>query len=229
MRTNNIIFCNIFFITDFQLDIFKQLHYHIGVHGLLLLLFIGFNTHYLVGIATVLILHGVIDLAKVYYSTSKNSRKLFFLDQFAHSVVIVCVAAFYVDFTPYIKQLSYTKFLLLLCAILLVTQVASVFMKVIISKWEPVKTKETDNSLVNAGQYIGMLERILIFVFISTNHFTAVGFLIAAKSIFRFGDLTQARDRKLTEYVMIGTLLSFGIAILVGIGFLKLQLYLKMN
>jgi hypothetical protein len=44
-----------------------------------------------------------------------------------------------------------------------------------------------------------------------------VGFILAAKSIFRFGDLTNSRDRNLTEYVLIGTLLSFGSALLAGI------------
>jgi hypothetical protein len=43
-------------------------------------------------------------------------------------------------------------------------------------------------------------------------------FFDGAKSIFRFGDLTQSKDRKLTEYVLIGTLISFGTAI--GTGFL---------
>ena len=56
-----------------------------------------------------------------------------------------------------------------------------------------------------------------MFCFIITNHFEAIGFLLAAKSIFRFGDLKEAKDRKLTEYVLIGTLLSFGIAILIGL------------
>jgi hypothetical protein len=41
----------------------------------------------------------------------------------------------------------------------------------------------------------------------------AVGFLLAAKSVFRFGDLKDDHDRMRTEYVLIGTLLSFGIAI----------------
>jgi hypothetical protein len=45
---------------------------------------------------------------------------------------------------------------------------------------------------------------------------------LAAKSIFRFGDLKESKDRKLTEYVLIGTLLSFGIAIAVGMITLKL-------
>jgi hypothetical protein len=40
-----------------------------------------------------------------------------------------------------------------------------------------------------------------------------LGLLLAAKSIFRFGDLTNAKDKNLTEYILIGTLLSFGLAI----------------
>ena len=45
----------------------------------------------------------------------------------------------------------------------------------------------------------------------------AVGFLLAAKSVFRFGDLKDDKDRMRTEYVLIGTLLSFGIAIGIGL------------
>ena len=92
----------------------------------------------------------------------------------------------------------------------------SILIKNIISVWTP-ETKPNDDSLQNAGNYIGILERLLIVCFILTHHFEAIGFLLAAKSIFRFGDLKEAKDRKLTEYVLIGTLLSFGIAIGVGL------------
>ena len=50
----------------------------------------------------------------------------------------------------------------------------------------------------------------------------AIGLLIAAKSVFRFGDLNKGKNRKLTEYVLIGTLLSFGLAILSGMLYLYL-------
>ncbi len=72
---------------------------------------------------------------------------------------------------------------------------------------------DPSESLPKAGQYIGMLERVLVFTFISIGQWGAVGFLLAAKSIFRFGDLTRSKDRKLTEYILIGTFMSFGIAI----------------
>ena len=40
---------------------------------------------------------------------------------------------------------------------------------------------------------------------------------LAAKSVFRFGDLNKAKDIKTTEYVMLGTMTSFAIAIIVGL------------
>ncbi len=72
------------------------------------------------------------------------------------------------------------------------------------------------DSLENAGKYIGILERLFVYLFIISNHWEAIGFLLAAKSVFRFGDIKESRQRKMTEYILIGTLLSFGLAILVG-------------
>jgi hypothetical protein len=41
--------------------------------------------------------------------------------------------------------------------------------------------------------------------------------------VFRFGDLKEAADMKLTEYVLIGTLLSFGIATATALITLKIM------
>jgi hypothetical protein len=47
--------------------------------------------------------------------------------------------------------------------------------------------------------------------------YAGIGFLLAAKSVFRFGDMRREQDRKLTEYIMLGTLLSFTFALLLGL------------
>jgi Flp pilus assembly pilin Flp len=62
----------------------------------------------------------------------------------------------------------------------------------------------------------------LILTFILIKQFEAIGFLLAAKSVFRFGDLKDESDRKRTEYILVGTLISFTITIGLGlvIGFL---------
>lgn len=67
--------------------------------------------------------------------------------------------------------------------------------------------------LLSAGKYIGILQRLFVLGFILLNQWSSIGLLIAAKSVFRFSDLSRAKDRKLTEYILIGTLISFGLAI----------------
>lgn len=62
-----------------------------------------------------------------------------------------------------------------------------------------------------------MLERLFVFLFFMMNQWIAIGFLITAKSVFRFGDLRHSKDRKLTEYILIGTLTSFGFAFITGL------------
>jgi len=56
------------------------------------------------------------------------------------------------------------------------------------------------------------LERMLVLLFVFLCQIEAIGFLLAAKSILRFKDTATAK----TEYVLVGTLLSYGIAILIG-------------
>nr|WP_320119540.1 hypothetical protein [uncultured Marinifilum sp.] len=70
---------------------------------------------------------------------------------------------------------------------------------------------DENKDLPNAGKLIGLMERFLVLALILVNQYSAVGLIIAAKSILRF------RDNKKNEYVLVGTLLSFGIATLLGI------------
>jgi hypothetical protein len=99
--------------------------------------------------------------------------------------------------------------------------VASVIIKILVTKW-----KQESESTNEAGKYIGIMERLLVFVFIILNQWEGVGFLLAAKSVFRFGDLTKNHEIRLTEYILIGTLLSFGIAICTALAYLKILTFL---
>lgn len=114
-------------------------------------------------------------------------------------------------------------------AFLLILRPTSFAIRTIIEKWSPNGPIQENpqflkngsegglQSLKNAGEYIGYLERTLILIFILVNRWEGVGFLLAAKSIFRFGDLKDSKDMKLTEYMLIGTLLSFASAIFVAL------------
>ena len=153
----------------------------------------------------------------------KNIRLLFLLDQLAHVAILYWVSndwSINFDVQPYLTERN----LLLLLAIIFLTSVTSIVLKVIFSFWDNdlEEISKKDSSLKDAGRYIGMLERLFVFTFVLLGQWEAIGFLLAAKSVFRFGDLTKASDRKLTEYILIGTLLSFGIAIMLGIVFSNL-------
>lgn len=110
-------------------------------------------------------------------------------------------------------------------AIVLITVVSGIVMRELMLNWSKALNDGNEESSNNAGKDIGMLERLFVFVFVITGNWEGIGFLLAAKSVFRFGDLKESKDRKLTEYILIGTLLSFGIAIAVGITVIKLTEY----
>lgn len=196
----------------------KFLYWHILVHFLALILVLQFNFDYWLGILIIVVSHYILDVIKLHLKPKFNDRLLFGLDQLAHLLIIALVVKIYMPYDFNFDILFEAKTLLLITALLCVTKVSSIIMKTIISKWD-LKEYTEESSLKHAGAYIGILERLFVFAFIITNHWEGVGFLIAAKSVFRFGDLSKAKDRKLTEYILIGTLLSFGLAIVFGLGY----------
>ncbi|KLT66930.1 DUF3307 domain-containing protein [Pedobacter sp. BMA] len=192
-----------------------KLYLHVLVH--VVLIFIVFLSFSIWKAALILgIIHLIIDALKSVLQTRSNARLLFFTDQVLHISSIVLVWHLAYKGSVNVSFLNDVRTWIVLSGLLFLTMPTSIIMKVIIARWLPESNDESPKSLENAGKYIGILERALIFIFILTNHFEAVGFLLAAKSIFRFGDLKEAHDLKLTEYVLIGTLLSFGIAIVVS-------------
>jgi hypothetical protein len=64
------------------------------------------------------------------------------------------------------------------------------------------------------GSTIGILERILIVVFVLTGTDVAIGFVVAAKTLARFRLLD---DRDFAEYYLLGTLASVSVAIVTAL------------
>jgi len=190
----------------------KYLYYHVGLHFLLLLITNQFDSNYFLGILFVALSHFGIDCTKLYFEKKKTEKLWFFTDQLLHLLVIAIVVYCYFPYQIPISNLYSQENLALITALVLVTYVSAIVLKVLLSKWSDqlIKTDDTNN----AGKYIGILERLFIFFFVVMNFWEGIGFLLAAKSIFRFGDLKESKDVRLTEYILIGTLLSFGLGIL---------------
>jgi hypothetical protein len=157
--------------------------------------------------------HFAIDAVKIHCPKGLWS---FVIDQLFHLSILAAISTIY-DTTkelPFqmIDSTSSFSTPLLILAILLCIKPANILIKLILEKYQVGESASCDN-IKNAGALIGNLERLLTIVFVLLGQFEAIGFIVAAKSILRFKDTDTAK----TEYVLAGTFLSFGIAILCGL------------
>lgn len=195
-----------------------QLYLHVLIHFTLTMLLI-WDWSFWPWATAITASHLLIDSIKLYLQQQKHKRILFFADQFLHLLVLFIVWYYHEIHPLHVLSINPNYILLWATTLFILTQPLSIAIKIFISKWTPNTEDKENDSLEDAGQYIGYLERLLVFTFIITNHWEAVGFLITAKSVFRFGDLKASKERKLTEYVLIGTLISFGAAISIALLF----------
>lgn len=165
--------------------------------------------------------HGLIDLAKLRLARRpRNDLPAFVGDQLAHLLVIFAVSAIHWPASgliePWWKEqnpASYLSALAFLAGGIATTKASGIFISKALPRMleaDPLQL-QADSGLNRAGRYIGYLERLLLLAFTLTGQLAAVGFLIAAKSIFRF-PAAQA-ERRQAEYFLLGTLLSFALGI----------------
>ena len=164
---------------------------------------------------TILVTHWLIDVWKLY---RPESLIYFLIDQLLHLLVIagIWLLLYYNwgDLSHFLGNLSgNTSFWIILSGYLLVTYPLGIVIGIATDKWR-ISAEVSKEGLQKAGVLIGIFERLLILTFILSGQFAAVGFLITAKSILRFSD--KENTQKKTEYVLIGTLMSFAASVLVG-------------
>lgn len=162
--------------------------------------------------------HFIIDTAKVRLDGKGLWGFLF--DQACHvGVILLLWWSVYADKSELLCQLaaigSSRALWTVVVAYMLVLKPTSILIGIFINRWTPSNGMQS-HGMPLAGAWIGYIERVLIVTFVLTDSIEAVGFLLAAKSIFRFGDLSRAREVKITEYVLLGTLASFTAALLVA-------------
>jgi hypothetical protein len=193
-----------------------KLYLHAILHGALAFLIV-WESSFLLAAILITVTHFLIDLAKALLQKPDNRLAWFTADQALHFLVLLVV--WYARDQPILSpaHLPVGQMLIIASAAVMLTSPTSVLIRLTISHWTPETLYNVSSSLPDAGKFIGYLERLLVLTFILVHHWEAVGFLLAAKSVFRFGDLKDSHDRKLTEYVLIGTLLSFFVAIMVSV------------
>ncbi|WP_117880375.1 DUF3307 domain-containing protein [Aureibaculum luteum] len=167
----------------------------------------------------IVITHFFIDLWKLHQK--KDNLKYFIIDQILHLMILVIAWLYLINgFSEVLPAIATfftsTQALAIFTGYLIVIFPVGFIIGKATERWQKeISNEEAQSSLNKAGRYIGIFERILVLTFILINNFAAIGFLIGAKSILRFSDTKGAR--KQTEYVLIGTLMSFAICIIIGL------------
>ncbi len=164
-------------------------------------------------ITIISIFHGLIDFGKTKLE-KKDCKELnwllFTIDQLFHIAVIIIVLSvfnsqfwnlFSLEINEKLLSINWFKTSFFF---LIITFGGSYFTASVCKGFTPKESN--DNSLENAGRYIGILERVIIFASILIGRYEIIGFLIAAKSIIRHH---ETENKAFTEYFLIGTFTSF--------------------
>ncbi|MGH2564700.1 MAG: DUF3307 domain-containing protein [Ginsengibacter sp.] len=190
-----------------------ELYMHGLVTGIIAWIFIGWQ-YWMIALI-IMISHIIIDGWKSY---QKDNLTIFIIDQFLHLAVIFgcwLFTFFYWDniqltFQHWSTNVAFWK---MATAIVFLTMPSGILIGKMTNHWrENISDSE---SLANAGKWIGIVERIIILIFVLYNQYSAIGLLVAAKGIIRFNE--KDRPEIKTEYLVIGTLLSIAIAIVTGL------------
>lgn len=182
--------------------------------------------------AIIVATHLAMDLIK----THRLGDRLwsFALDQLFHLAVIVALALAWPELAsqsllgrlPGDVQARLYAGLAIVCGMVLGVPAGGVLVKKLVDLLAPPAATSSSSSssssgvvagMRNAGRYIGWLERGLSIIFMLIRQPEAIGFIVAAKSILRFRDIQDPADRHQAEYIIIGTFLSFGWAIVVAL------------
>src|SRR5690554_6669036 len=166
----------------------KKLYAHILIHAVLLALFLGLDTSYWLGFAIIVLSHYFIDLAKLHTEHNNHILAYFLVDQALHIAVLIGVVHLYEPFSVAWESIITPGNLLFLTTLSLLIFAPAVLIKIVIAQWRPETMEKQgealfrdEESLIKAGRFIGVLERLFVFLFVVTDHWEAIGFLLAAK------------------------------------------------
>ena len=192
------------------------LYYHIAIAGLTSYLLLAQWANWYAPLF-IAITHYLIDLWKL---NRKDNLTYFLVDQCFHIIVILGVwlnIIFswnqFVDWTH--LEMNDHRLWIILIGFLFIIYPSQYIMKYATQQWGESFAGGVRDFLKDAGKWIGIFERILIFILVIYNQYQAIGFLIAGKSFIRFSESGE-KTRTQTEYILIGTLISFTLAIGTG-------------
>lgn len=171
-------------------------------------------------IGGVLCSHFLIDMLRVH--AFGESPIAFLVDQALHLTALLFIAVAFREtdtlslwgqvLTPQQQRVA-MRILILAAGYILCCSFGGVLIAGLVTRLLP---EQPDEGIAGAGRVIGLLERAIVMTLILADAMSGIGFLIAAKSILRFGQSSRGgetdvrAERRASEYIIIGTFLSFG-------------------
>lgn len=169
------------------------------------------------------VLHFVIDglkfLLTKYVSIKKDKNATIFLaDQGLHILILLLAAGYIKIHSIEINYVTGLEFLInmfdldmehllsWILILLVLVQPCSIVIKKVLNRYRPMNEEQLDEGVPNAGALIGILERLFILLMLYVNQFTAIGFVLTAKSIARYNKISE--NPQFAEYYLLGTLMS---------------------
>ena len=190
---------------------------------LLVCLFAFSPGRFLVAWAVLACSHGLIDWGKVALEKRRRSRfALFCIDQALHVLIVLIVSVWLAGPPPVFGTIAYVASVMGaesiagtlagVLSLLVVWRPAALFVQLLLEhvRVEPSSASVSGEEELRAGRWIGVLERTIISVLTLCGQFTAIAFVLTAKSIARFQKLNK---RTFAECYLVGTLASAAAAI----------------
>lgn len=216
-----------YFQTDASVE--NQTRATIVQHGLiytivqLLVILPFFNWAVFIAALIISVTHFVIDYVKFVYKerhkiTYERSVIIYIIDQIVHlgiifiSGVLLKLNHFSIEYHSNLQEMLLelqinTEWMLSWILILLIIyKPASITIRIVLDHFEPHHKQKEDFGIPNAGALIGIFERLFILMMLYVGQYTAIGFVLTAKSVARYNKISE--DPQFAEYYLLGTLLS---------------------
>lgn len=211
----------------------SKIHYqflHYILYFIPYLLLIVFYDHSILLLLLLQLIHAIIDMASFFYKRKKRTKlnefRSYFIDQVLHFISIILVYLLVYNFAPMnlsifgeflqrsllLLDLNIELLFKVVLSILIIHKPMNIFIAKFLADFTPQLKDELELEDKGAGRYIGTLERSLILIFILIGEYTAIGFILTAKSITRYDRITK--DKNFGEYYLLGTLMSFFLIII---------------
>lgn len=208
----------------------KYILLHVILYTLTISFFYYFNTKYLnLNITGLIFLsHYLIDSINIHiklkFSSLIQEFYLFLLDQTLHIIALLGIIA--VFNAEVLTNGSVSNVLLIVTILAYLVMPSSVLIDKVINMIS--KEDLIGNFTIDEGTLIGILERLLIIVMGLTNAINGIGFLIAAKTMVRYGQFDngekeEKNNMNFRSKYLVGTLLSFLLGIILFIIYEKVK------